>query len=91
VSGVACDVSLLRSPARSSSSDGMNVVHALAPVVVEGASTLCGRPFKRNPYSREYAPDAWNVRAFGWWDADHLLRLRGQEEAARWLREAEVA
>jgi hypothetical protein len=60
-------------------------------IVVEGAvDNFCGRPYDQNPYCRENAGDYWDAWNFGWVDADYLLKERGAEEAARWLREAEA-
>jgi hypothetical protein len=57
-------------------------------VVVEGAvDGFCGRPRERNPYSVEYARDAYEAWEWGWDEARFLLELRGQEEASRWLQE----
>jgi hypothetical protein len=61
----------------------------LCSIVIEGAvDRFCGRPREQNPYSVEYARDFWLAWDFGWEDGGHLLEERGQEEAARWLREA---
>jgi hypothetical protein len=61
----------------------------LFSIVVEGAvDRFCGRPRDRNPYSRRYAPHEFEAWSWGWDDADSLLEQRGQQEAARWLREA---
>lgn len=58
-------------------------------VVVEGATDrFFGRPFDKNPYSQEYAPDAWRIWALGWKEADWFIDVRGADEAARWLRDA---
>jgi hypothetical protein len=57
-------------------------------VVVEGAvDRFCGRPLVANPYSLEFAAEAHAGWVFGWREADYLLEIRAQEEAARWLRE----
>ena len=61
----------------------------LVGVAVEGAvDRFCGRPRHANPYSLEYADEAWHAWDLGWGDADYLLDIRGQEEARRWLGEA---
>ena len=58
-------------------------------VAIEGAvDRFCGRPRVQNPYQREPAAGAWEAWDLGWVEAEALLDLRGQEEAARWLREA---
>lgn len=58
-------------------------------VVVEGAvDHVCGRPIDRNPYSRGSAGDAADAWDYGWEEAAWVIDMRGQEEAARWLREA---
>ncbi len=56
-------------------------------IVCEGAvDRFCGRPSEQNPYAGGYdSSEAW---AWGWAEAGELLEIRGQEEAARWLREA---
>lgn len=60
-----------------------------ATIIVEGAvDRFCGRPPDRNPYCEQNAQEAWGAWAFGWQEADWYLDVRGQEEAARWLREA---
>ena len=59
----------------------------LAHVAIEGAvDRFCGRPRNRNPYAD--ATDEFEAWAWGWDDADYLLEIRGQKEAARWLSEA---
>jgi ribosome modulation factor len=61
----------------------------LAPVLVEGATDMfCGRPKDANPYCPETAADARYVWDWGWDEARDQLDVRGQEEAARWLRAA---
>ena len=56
-------------------------------IVTEGAvDRFCGRPEHANPYAPEL--DAYEAWQYGWAEADWLLQIRGQEEAARWLREA---
>lgn len=61
-------------------------------VAIEGAvDRFCGRPRDRNPYSIANCPldvEAWDL---GHIEAGLLLELRGQEEAARWLRENRTA
>lgn len=61
-------------------------------IAIEGAvDRFCGRPRNQNPYARQITGeewDYWDAWDLGWADADHLLDMRGQEEAARWLREA---
>ena len=60
-----------------------------AGIVVEGAvDRFCGRPDDANPYSEDYAQEAWASWLFGWREADVLLDWRGQEEAQRWLEAA---
>jgi hypothetical protein len=55
---------------------------------LEGAiDCVCGRPRNRNPYSYEYARWEWEAWDLGWDETRHLLELRGQEEARRWLQE----
>ncbi|HZG35788.1 MAG TPA: hypothetical protein VEY87_08065 [Gaiellaceae bacterium] len=56
-------------------------------IVCEGAiDAFCGRPREHNPYDPTlHAAEAW---FYGWDEGRWLLELRGQEEAARWLREA---
>jgi hypothetical protein len=57
-------------------------------IVIEGAvDRFVGRPLAANPYSPTFAAEAHAAWVFGWRDADFLLAIRGQEEAARWLRE----
>ena len=62
-----------------------------ASIIVEGAvDRFCGRPQHANPYSPEYAAEAWHASQFGWTEADWYLDIRGQEEARRWLGDAGV-
>ena len=42
---------------------------------------------RSNPYSEDYAEEAWHCW-HGWQEADWYLGIRGQEEARRWLEEA---
>ena len=61
----------------------------LLGIAVEGAvDRFCGRPRHANPYSLEYALDAFHAWDLGWGDAEYLLDTRGQEEARRWLEDA---
>jgi hypothetical protein len=61
----------------------------LVCVVIEGAvDRFCGRPRNRNPYSYRFARWEWEAWDLGWSEAKHLLEMRGQAEAARWLRGA---
>jgi hypothetical protein len=61
----------------------------LVYVALEAAvDAFCGRPREANPYSREYARDDYEMWDLAWVEARELLELRGEEEAARWLREA---
>jgi hypothetical protein len=61
----------------------------IAIIALEGAvDSFCGRPRNRNPYRFEFARWEWEAWDLGWTEANHLLELRGQAEAARWLREA---
>jgi hypothetical protein len=61
----------------------------LAPVLLEGAvDAFCGRPKEQNPYDPVSAADACYAWEWGWDEATEQLALRGQQEAARWLREA---
>ena len=61
----------------------------IAFIALEGAvDSFCGRPRCRNPYSFEFARWEWEAWDLGWSEATYLLDLRGQAEAARWLREA---
>ena len=58
-------------------------------IVAEGCvDRFCGRPLSQNPYSRTLVPTLWHAWDAGWRQADYFLGLRGQEEAARWLRAA---
>jgi hypothetical protein len=58
-------------------------------IAIEGAvDRFCGRPRDRNPYCKTNAPDEASSWDLGWIEAGHFLDERGQEEAARWLREA---
>jgi len=58
-------------------------------IAVEGAvDRFCGRPAQRNPYSQLSAPDYREAWLLGWDEANHLLDIRGAEEARRWLTEA---
>jgi hypothetical protein len=58
-------------------------------VVVEGAcDRFCGRPVEQNPYHPEVAAPQREAWTFGWEEADWVLGIRGQQEAARWLGEA---
>jgi hypothetical protein len=49
---------------------------------------FCGRPLDANPYCPVNAQDAHAAWVIAWKEADAVLEMRGQEEAARWLREA---
>ena len=61
----------------------------LIPIAVEGAvDRFCGRPRDRNPYHPTAASNHHEAWAWGWDDADHLLEIRGEQEARRWLAEA---
>jgi hypothetical protein len=61
----------------------------IALIALEGAvDSFCGRPRGKNPYSYPFARWEWEAWDLGWIEAKHLLGLRGQAEAARWLREA---
>jgi hypothetical protein len=58
-------------------------------IAVEGAcDRFCGRPLYRNPYAPTIAQPQFEAWEYGWQEADHLLDVRGQEEASRWLAEA---
>ena len=58
-------------------------------IAVEAAiDRVCGRPVEANPYCPIYAEEAHRVWLLGWREADWFIEIRGQEEAARWLREA---
>jgi len=58
-------------------------------IAIEGAvDRFCGRPRDRNPYCRLSAPDEFSSWDLGWIEAGMFLDERGQEEAARWLRDA---
>ena len=60
-----------------------------ASIIVEGAvDRFVGRPRDANPYSEDYAEQAWHSWDFGWQTGGWYLDVRGQEEAARWLRDA---
>lgn len=61
----------------------------LVGIVVEGATDrFCGRPRAMNPYCATHAAGWCHAWLWGWDDADWLLRIRGQEEARRWLEQA---
>jgi hypothetical protein len=58
-------------------------------VVAEGvADAIFGRPITANPYDPRFAAEAHAAWAIGWREGRWHLEIRGQEEAARWLREA---
>lgn len=61
----------------------------LASIVVEGSvDAFCGRPKQANPYCPRNAMDAHYAWDWGHDEGREQLELRGQKEAARWLREA---
>jgi hypothetical protein len=61
----------------------------LIPIVAEGCvDRFVGRPRTRCPYDWRAASDYAEAWFVGWDNADHLLDIRGQEEARRWLEEA---
>jgi hypothetical protein len=61
----------------------------LVSIAIEGAvDRFVGRPRQANPYSYTHAREWYEAWLLGWDDASWLLEVRGQEEAARWLRQA---
>lgn len=61
----------------------------LVGICIEGSvDRFCGRPREQNPYSFECAREWWEAWLYGWDEGDWFLGMRGQEEAARWLRGA---
>jgi ribosome modulation factor len=59
----------------------------IAAISVEGAvDRFVGRPRSRCPYSLQSARALAECWLLGWDEANGLLEIRGQEEAARWLR-----
>jgi hypothetical protein len=58
-------------------------------IAVEGACDHnFGRPFDKNPYCRENAPEEWESWREGWLLAAEFEQLRGDEERRRWLVDA---
>ena len=67
----------------------MSTFVELAGILIEGATDYyCGRPKSANPYCERTAMEAAYAWSWGHDEAREQLELRGQEEAARWLREA---
>jgi hypothetical protein len=63
--------------------------HDYLGVIVEACvDCFCGRPLDANPYNPIHAMDAYAAWTVAWKEAEAVLEMRGQEEAARWLREA---
>lgn len=57
-------------------------------IALQGAvDRFVGRPRSQNPYSPESARHGWEAWLLGWDHADWVVDVRGQDEAARWLRE----
>ena len=62
-------------------------IHVL--IAIEGAvDRFCGRPRHRNPYCRLSSPNEFALWDLGWIEGGCFLADRGQEGAARWLRDA---
>lgn len=61
--------------------------HDYLGVIVEACvDRFCGRPITANPYCGVNATEAHAAWAIAWKEANAVLEMRGQEEAARWLR-----